>query len=347
MTSEDPAMRQELGAVVIGRNEGERLVECLASMAHRVAALVYVDSGSTDGSVEHARSRGVEVVELDPSVPFTAARARNVGVRRLQQIMPTVRFVQVVDGDCEVADGWLEAAHHRLRAESDVAIVCGRRRERHPDASIYNRLCDMEWNTPIGERASCGGDALIRLGAFDQVGGYTPALIAGEEPEMCLRMHRLGWRILRIDHDMTWHDANMRRFGQWWKRMVRCGYAYAEGRALHGRGGERFRVAETRSVIEWGALLPLLTVALVWGTWGASLALLAGYGVLWRRIRAHRLAGGDGPADASRYALFCVLAKFPQAVGIATYWRNRLCRRRARLIEYKGAGDGRARAKAA
>lgn len=44
-----------LGVVVIGRNEGERLKRCLASLLGNVDQIVYVDSGSTDGSVQLAQ----------------------------------------------------------------------------------------------------------------------------------------------------------------------------------------------------------------------------------------------------------------------------------------------------
>src|SRR4051812_26981123 len=96
-----------VGVVAIGRNEGERLRRCIDGLVGRGVSIVYVDSGSTDDSNAMARSREVEVVELDMSRPFTAARARNAGFERLSRINPGVRFVQFLDGDCEIADGWL------------------------------------------------------------------------------------------------------------------------------------------------------------------------------------------------------------------------------------------------
>ena len=90
-----------VGCVAIGRNEGERLAACLRSLLRstRPRAIVYVDSGSTDGSVALARGLGVQVVELDLSIPFTAARARNVGYEHLARTVPTDRApVQFVDG---------------------------------------------------------------------------------------------------------------------------------------------------------------------------------------------------------------------------------------------------------
>ena len=122
------------GAVVIGRNEGARLKRCLASISD-ATALVYVDSGSSDGSAKMARDRGVDVVDLDMSIPFTAARARNAGFAHLQDKFPDLHFVQFVDGDCELAKGWTERAARFLESRPDVAAVCGRLRERYPEKS--------------------------------------------------------------------------------------------------------------------------------------------------------------------------------------------------------------------
>lgn len=322
-------------AVVIGRNEGERLRRCIESIQGRVATVVYVDSGSTDGSVALARSMGVHVVELDDSSPFTAARARNAGIAKLEEIDPQLDCVQVVDGDCEIVEGWLNVAAQEMETHPEAAVVCGRRREVNREASVYNRLCDMEWDTPVGEARACGGDALIRLKAFKQVGGFDDALIAGEEPELCLRLCRAGWRVYRINHDMTRHDAHMTDFTQWWRRMVRSGHAVAEGWAMHGRSEVRYRVHEVRSIVEWAFLLPVVALALAWWTWGASLILFGGYGILWYRVHTHRVDHGDNSDDASIYALYCILGKFPQLLGIARYACNRLFGRRSRLIEYK------------
>ena len=69
----------------------------------------------TDGSNQMATEMGAEVIDLDMSRPFTAARARNEGLRQLLLHHPDVDFVQFVDGDCEVVPGWLEAARDFLR----------------------------------------------------------------------------------------------------------------------------------------------------------------------------------------------------------------------------------------
>ncbi|MEM7624439.1 MAG: glycosyltransferase [Planctomycetota bacterium] len=339
---------QPVGVVAIGRNEGERLRRCLESVVGQAAAVVYVDSGSTDGSVELAGSLGVEVVSLDLSIPFTAARARNEGFARLQQLLPDVEYVQMIDGDCEVVVGWLDAAVAALTEDEKLAVVCGRRRERFPDATIYNRLTDMEWDTPIGIVRSCGGDALFRAAAMREVEGYNPAVIAGEEPEMCVRLRGAGWTIRRLDAEMTLHDAAMTRFGQWWKRNVRAGYAYAQGTALHGKPPERHNYKQVRSIFFWGLTLPVVVAVMallsVWVS-GLVLSVTAGfvlvapllYPLLAFRIWRYRVRRGDASRHALAYAVFTVFGKFANLWGVLKFIRNRLLRKQARIIEYKTA----------
>lgn len=327
---------QLVGVVVIGRNEGNRLKDCLLSVIGEQRTIVYVDSGSTDGSPSTAKTLGVNVIELDLSIPFTAARARNAGCEYLWQIKPEIEFVQFVDGDCRVAPGWFPEAIAKLVDQPEVVVVCGRRREEFPQNSIYNRLCDIEWDTPVGEAKSCGGDAMLRLSAFQQVQGFNPTLIAGEEPELCLRLRQQGGKILRIDADMTWHDARITRFGQWWKRMLRGGHAYAEGSWLHGGTDQKHWVKETRSIWLWGFFAPLLALMGAWITKGLSLVLLLiVYGYLSYRVYQEVQEREITPRDALFYSLSCILGKIPQMQGQLQFHLSRLLKRQRSLVEYK------------
>lgn len=321
-----------VGVVVIGRNEGERLRHCLESVLGMAGRVVYVDSGSTDGSVELARRLGAEIVDLDMSMPFTAARARNAGFQRLSERLPDLAYVQFVDGDCELVVGWLEKAADWLDAHPGVAMVCGRLRERHPERTIYNLLCDIEWDVPAGEAKACGGVAMVRADAFDNAQGYRPDLIAGEEPELCVRLRGQGWKIWRLVNEMALHDAAMTRFGQWWKRSVRAGYAFAGGVFLHGAAPERHRVRESRSALVWGIAIPMsiLTAVVLWGSWG--LLLLAIYPLQIVRLC---LRGKRSPRENCVRALFIMLGKFPEAVGQIKFRYHRIVGEKAHLIEYK------------
>ncbi|MEL7037891.1 MAG: glycosyltransferase family 2 protein [Cyanobacteria bacterium J06592_8] len=326
----------QVGLIAIGRNEGQRLHRCLLSVLEKVDVIVYVDSGSTDGSVEMAQSLGVEVIELDLSIPFTAARARNAGFQHLRQTHPQIEFVQFVDGDCEVVSGWIEQAQETLQTQPDVAVVCGRRRERFPEQTVYNKLCDIEWDTPVGEAEACGGDAMMRVKAFEQVGGFNDSIIAGEEPELCVRLRQQQWKILRLDAEMTLHDAQMTRWNQWWKRMLRAGHAYAEGAWLHGQSPERHWAKESKSIWLWGLFIPVSALGFAFPSHELSLLMLLGYPFLTYRIyRYYMQQRGYSHQDSALYALSCVLGKFPQLQGQIQFHWNRLLGRQRTLVEYK------------
>ncbi len=322
--------------MVIGRNEGQRLVRCLASLRLARVRIVYVDSGSTDASVEAAREAGAEVVGLDTSIPFTAARARNAGFDRLFDLVPELRYVQFVDGDCEVQPGWLETATEFLDRSPEVSVVCGRRRERFPNASRYNRIIDLEWDTPIGEARSCGGDAMMRADVLRSVGGFDPRLIAGEEPELCHRIRKSGHRIARIDREMTLHDAAMLRFAQFWRRSERSGHAYAELASMHGGGGQGLAVRPLASIVAWSIGPAALSLAL--GSLAPGWAILPAFAYLgpWLRARAVTLRRGYDGSTASLYASACVIGKFAEFLGVIRFGLNRyVYGRRTDLIEYK------------
>lgn len=321
-----------VGVVVIGRNEGGRLKKSLESLVEIPGRVVYVDSDSTDGSIESARSMGVEVFGLDMRIPFTAARARNEGFRRLRDLVPDLAYVQFVDGDCEVVCGWLEKAALFLDDHEGVAAVCGRLRERYPERSIYNMLCDIEWDTPVGEARACGGIAMMRVDAFESVQGYRADLIAGEEPELCVRLRAAGWQVWRLGDEMALHDAAMLRFGQWWTRTLRGGYAFAQGADLHGKPPERHCVRESRSIWFWGLGIPVAVLGLApWmGVWALVLFLIYPLQIVRLAVR-----GGRSARENWWRAGFLVLGKFPEMFGQIKYLFHRHRGGQSRLIEYK------------
>ncbi len=317
--------------VVIGRNEGKRLKRCLRSLA-AAETVVYVDSGSTDGSAQWARQHGADVVALEMALPFTAARARNMGYRHLRERTPECRYVQFIDGDCELDSTWLAQATSFLDAHECVGAVAGQLHERHPERSVYNWLCELEWSLPAGEARWCGGIAMVRMQALDEIGGFREDLIAGEEPELCVRLRAKGWRIFRLDPKMAIHDAAMTRFAQWWRRATRGGYAQAQGAHLHGAPPERHFVWETRRAWLWGAELPLFCLAtgLLLGPWGWAIWLIYPLQIARQTMRNRGTL-----CERAILALFQMLARFAEAAGQIKFLRDRLLRRQARLIEYK------------
>ena len=296
-----------LGIVLIGRNEGERLAASLASIPKHYPC-VYVDSGSTDGSVELAKENGAMVHELDPALPFTASRARAEGADQILAAHSNLDAIQFVDGDCMVEEGWFQEANAALLTNSNTAAVCGRRRERFPERSHYNAMFDAEWDTPIGEADSTGGDALFRVDAYRSVGGFNPAITAGEEPELNYRLRQAGWRILRIDAPMTIHDADMHHFSQWWKRTERSGFGYFQAFvATRGRSHPALYGKELARAFGWTAIVPLFALALSLAA-GPAWLLIAP--AIWL-TQFTRLAIKQGP----QMAFYLMVGKAGEAIG--------------------------------
>lgn len=334
------------GSVVIGRNEGERLESCLRSIQRECLRIVYVDSGSSDGSVLLAKSMGVEIVELDPSHGLSMARARNAGWKKLLERWPEITHIQFIDGDCELVQGWISKGEAFLESNPEFVVVCGRRRERFPRRSIFNWLCDIEWNTPIGAAKSCGGEALIRRSALEQVGGYEETLIAGEEPEMCHRMRLLGWKVQRLDGEMSVHDANILHWSQWWKRCIRTGYGAANlvfrGSPSTAKEGFPFQHL-VESAIQWVTIwITGLSIACFWLLvgWKVTGSLILCGVVALSLLQSLRIARtvverAGGFAKAFVYGIFMMLAKVPEFLGIWKFHNDFNERRHPQLIEYK------------
>lgn len=320
-----------VGVVVIGRNEGQRLIACLHSLLSKSSSIVYVDSGSSDGSIQAAENLGIDVIALDMAMPFTAARARNDGLKRLIEKWPELQYVQFVDGDCVLVDGWIDTAKAFLNERADVGVVCGRLREINPDATVYNRLCDIEWDTSIGEVTQCGGIAMMRVIAILEVQGFRSELVAGEEPELCLRLRENDWKIWRIQIEMALHDADIQNFGQWWNRALRGGFAYAEVSTMHARSPKRIWQRELMRAILWGLVLPLAILATsVLNI--TSLGLFAVYPILMFRIAFRK---GIADPMSWQYGVFMTIAKFAEAAGILKYVLYGTGQCKIRPIQYK------------
>ena len=313
--------------VLIGRNEGSRLVAALASLPGQARQGVYVDSGSTDSSVAEARRAGAQVVELDMSVPFTAARARNAGFAALTD----PDFVMFVDGDCTLVPGFVSAAVAHLSRHPELALVTGWRSEIHRDSSIFNQLCDFEWRRPVERILGCGGDMLVRAEAFRHVGGFGDRIIASEDEEFGTRLRKAGWALERLPLEMTRHDADMHRFGQWWRRAVRTGHGFAHVGHLH----PDYFARERQRVLAYALVLPLLSLALALVSPWLLLVPLAIYALNYLRTQQGLRRAGLPKREARQHALFIALSKFPNLVGMATYHIRRLRNAQMRIIEYK------------
>jgi len=276
---------------------------------------------------------GAKTVALSAARP-TAAMGRNAGWKIAQG-----SIVLFLDGDTVleprfVADSLAEFEDAR------VAVVWGHRREMSPRASIYNRVMDLDWIYAPGFTAFCGGDALFRREVLEAAGGFDETLIAGEEPELCRRIIGMGGRILHVDRAMTGHDLAITRVGQYWRRAMRAGHAYAEV-------SERFRGTENPFWVEEARrnrTRAMVVMGLVLGGVIASVAMLRAWPILvvagaflvvvLRTAWKARWKGGDW-VGLGMYGVHSHLQQVPIFFGQVRFGWNRRRGVRAGLVEYK------------
>jgi glycosyltransferase involved in cell wall biosynthesis len=333
----------DLSVVVVGRNEGERLVRCLESVAAASQPagsweVIYVDSASSDGSVERAARLGAQVISVAPIRPC-AAVGRNAGWRAARAA--TVLFL---DGDTVLSPDFVHQALEEF-CDPKVGVIFGDRRESNPGGSIYNRVLDLDWIIPPGPVEFCGGEALVRRQVLEAVGGYDDRVMAAEDTELCARIRSSGYTILHVDRPMVQHDLAITRFSQYWRRALRTGYAYAQvseqirpedspawyrqaqRNRPHGAAiiamilGGTIIAAEKRSVV------PLLILAAIL----TALAVRTAIRSRWKKVPfTTRLLHG----------LHSHLVQIPLLLGQLKYRLDRFSGRATELIEYKDGSSG-------
>ncbi len=320
-----------IDAVLIGRNEGARIEASLTSLLGEVRHIVFVDSGSTDDSVAKARAIGVDVVELDDSVPHTAARARNAGFDFLMNTDTPPDYVQFIDGDCQTVKGWVAKGAAFLDTHPEHVLVTGWSREIDRDATVYNQMCDFEWLRPAGPIAACGGNMMVRVDAFQQINGFNPAVIAAEDDELCVRLAKAGGKLERIPENMTRHDAATYRLSQWWKRAERTGHGFGQVGYLH----PEYFVRERQRMLVYALAVPLITLILLAIIGWPALLILLIYPLNWWRTAKGLHANGLPKPEARHHAVLLTLSKFPNLQGYLRFHLRRLSGADMRLIEYK------------
>ena len=139
---------------------------------------------------------------------------------------------------------------------------------------------------------------------------------------------------MRLDAEMTLHDAAMTRFSQWWKRNQRAGHAYAEGYALHGKSSEKFKQSECLSILFWSFLLPLAIIVLSL-IMPFMLVLFMVYPLQILRLTMRYRPHLSDVKVAFAYAVSNVVGKWPQLTGMLQFFKNKKLGLKSQLIEYK------------
>ncbi len=181
--------------IIIGKNEGWRLEKCLQSIVSIVKQdkianheVIYVDSRSTDDSIELAKQYGAKAFLITGEC--NAAIARNVGAK---EAIGDILFF--IDGDMELFPGFL----------SKVLTQDGRLE--YPFLSgIFNDIVhDLDWNYLHTSRrhklqegdadsveTTTGGLFLIEHSLWDKVGGMDTRFKRSQDYDLGLRLSQMG-----------------------------------------------------------------------------------------------------------------------------------------------------------
>ncbi len=225
----------DLAVLVVSHNAAQWLERCLRSVYEHAGGarleLVVVDSGSTDGSAELIEREFPEVLLLRGANRGFAA-ANNVGVCAV-----TAPFVLFLNPDTEIIEGELGELLALLRSRPCVGLVGCRQVgadggllptiRRFPTAARY--LCGAigseRWpilGARLGERVlaaaayeretrcdwTVGSFMLARRAAILAAGGMDERyFLYCEEPDLCLRLRRLGWEVRHLPAMTIVHHA--------------------------------------------------------------------------------------------------------------------------------------------
>ena len=241
--------------VVIGRNEASHLAESIASCLQQgfdrdAIEIIYVDSGSTDGSSEIAQQAGVDRILQLGSTGASAARARNLGLTNVAS-----DFVQFVDADTTLSPGWVPDGLAALKADPGLAGAEGDLREVRPAANLYHAVCELDWPSTPGEVPYVSGNSLYRVQAIAEAKGFDPRMNLGEEPELGARLGRMNWRFVHLDRTMGHHDLDMNGFVDWLRRGHRSGLACAMVVRATGGWGQGFWHERMSRTLRQGVIL--------------------------------------------------------------------------------------------
>jgi len=211
--------------IIIGKNEESNLGNCFRSVlemdypADRFE-VIYVDTGSTDRSLEIARKSNVRAVEEHAQFP-SPGLARNRGIQEAQY-----DIIHFIDGDMTIDSGYLRKAVSFLDTDR-IACVIGNVSERRSDRSFLARVLNYPWSirrSGFVEAPGAGGTFL--KGVLQMINGYNPLILKGQETELGYRIRQKGYRIYKIEHTMGVHHYGINNLCDLAKRSYLMGISY-------------------------------------------------------------------------------------------------------------------------
>lgn len=189
-------MVSDVTFVIIGRNESLHLARTFRSVLDITEKIVYVDSNSTDNSIEIAKSFGIQKIIKVSSTYGTAALSRSIGASEV-----TTKYIQFLDGDETIERGWLEKAIIKIETNENIAGVHGYKKVYKKDDKHYFVMADKkDWEPDYLQ-----GAFLIDREVYESAGGMETRIFGEEERDLYVRVKSMGYQIWYLHELMASH----------------------------------------------------------------------------------------------------------------------------------------------
>jgi GT2 family glycosyltransferase len=180
--------------------------------------VVVIDDGSADGTAHYVREHwpSVRVVEQE-NRGISAAMNRCLDEGRSSD------YVALLNNDVEVAAGWAASVVAALEADPQAGSATGKMLDFTARDVLDGAGDEMRWSSGCWRRghgetdhgqydrleyvlSPCGGAAVYRRAALDEVGGFDSDFVAYyEDVDWGLRAQLLGWRCVYVPDAVCFH----------------------------------------------------------------------------------------------------------------------------------------------
>ena len=182
-------------AVVVSFNGGQRLREACVALREQLAATLVVDNGSDAESLEILdaleRELGLSVIRIGEN--RGVGYALNLGIEHARRL--GCSWILTMDQDSIVGDAMMSSYQAALARDPHLVSLAPLTSEREPGSVA-----------PARQDYAITSGNLVRLSVFDEVGPYDEGLFVDcVDFDFSLRLRRAGHEITRVPDARLWH----------------------------------------------------------------------------------------------------------------------------------------------
>ncbi len=203
----------DISFVIPLRNEETTIRLCIESIAvqmHTGDEIIVVDNGSTDASINNIS--GLRNVTMISKPEATIAAVRNAGAA-----IAKGDILAFIDADCVLSRNWRDET---VRTLSDDSVSATGAKVDIPDDAVW---VEKVWYSQRDSKCSQvsyinSGNFVMRKRVFEIVGGFSEALITGEDSELGWRINKAGYVIISNPAIRSIHLGNPKNIGSFYKK---------------------------------------------------------------------------------------------------------------------------------